>query len=270
MGLRDLISDIEELKYEDNYGVTSEQINSYRAGIDDALEQLRDYIQMDLPRTEILAFAGGMEAEMSRHDAEKGDSWKDCELDDLHDGMGEAVEQWWNNYEYGYEQDADHYLDIANFCMKLWNKAKSIKARVEMGDCGCSAFNALFKIKGPGKTMYIIDIYPSCKECFTPAGVILYKMDKKAMKEWNCENIPELEFPDECEIYIPVLYPEILKSKMLETVTKEELIHDEYDAQGYIEDCLDYGFIDAVRETTEQFKKCRLESEGCDELPDKN
>jgi len=76
------------------------------------------------PRTEILTFADAMEAEMSRHDAEKGDSWKECDINELSDGMGEAVEQWWNNYEYGYEQDADHYLDIANFCMMLWHRTK--------------------------------------------------------------------------------------------------------------------------------------------------
>ena len=116
-----LIGDIEMLKWEDNEGGASQsQIKSYRQGIDDAIETIKETI-----RPEILAFAEAMELEMSRHDAEKGDSWKDCEIDDLEDGMGEAVEQWWNNYEYGYEQDVEHYLDIANFCMMLHWRAKN-------------------------------------------------------------------------------------------------------------------------------------------------
>lgn len=91
-----------------------------------------------------------------------------------------------------------------------------------MGDCGCSAFNALFKFKGPKGITYVIDIYPSCPECCTPAGVIIYAFSKRDMADWGCEDIPELpiEYEGTC---ISVIHPETLKEEMLKSSNEDDL-----------------------------------------------
>ena len=119
MSLTNLISEIEIQKY-----VMRECVKDLGYGSDDIVADIVEEIKKNLPRPEILAFADAMETEMRKHDAENGDSWKEMDVDDLEDGMGEAFEKWWSNYEYGYEQDKDHYLDIATFAMKLWNRTK--------------------------------------------------------------------------------------------------------------------------------------------------
>lgn len=75
-------------------------------------------------RPEIMAFAEAMEAMMARHDEKKGDSWKTMSEEDLIDLMGEHVENWWNDYEYGSDIPPDDYVDIANIAMMIWHKAK--------------------------------------------------------------------------------------------------------------------------------------------------
>jgi hypothetical protein len=75
-------------------------------------------------RPEIMAFAEAMEAEMARHDPEKGDSWKTMPVDKLSDIMGELVESWWHDYAEDYETPAHDYVDIANLAMMIWHRTK--------------------------------------------------------------------------------------------------------------------------------------------------
>jgi hypothetical protein len=75
-------------------------------------------------RPEIMAFAEAMEAEMARHDEEKGDSWKAMPKDDLLDMLGDCFENWWNEYNEGYETEGHDYIAIANYAMMIWHKAK--------------------------------------------------------------------------------------------------------------------------------------------------
>ena len=65
-----------------------------------------------------------------------------------------------------------------------------------MGQCGCGDFQGDFKFKGPGNKWYVLQVYPPCDYCETPAGVILYKFNKKDQELWRINEIPEVEIQD--------------------------------------------------------------------------
>ncbi len=65
-----------------------------------------------------------------------------------------------------------------------------------MGQCGCGDFHGDFKFKGPDGITYVLDVYPSCDYCNTPAGIILYAMGSDDCKIWGVDHIPEIEILD--------------------------------------------------------------------------
>jgi len=67
-------------------------------------------------RKEIELFAMAMEATMCRHDKNKGDSWKSCEIDFLKDKLIEEFD------EYQSSGNKHELVDIANVCMMLFNR----------------------------------------------------------------------------------------------------------------------------------------------------
>jgi hypothetical protein len=83
-------------------------------------------------RPEIMEFAIAMEAEMARHDAEKGDSWKfvfmlaDYYADKLGLLLGclEKIKESQTETEFNEEILAHEAIDIANYCMMIWHKTK--------------------------------------------------------------------------------------------------------------------------------------------------
>lgn len=115
MSLINLISNVESLKYEDNYGITAEQIKAYKAGVDDALEQ----IHHDLPRPEILAFAEAME-KMIMECPELKD-WKAIDTEALKEILYDHM--FYNLVEED-DVNADSYVHLAGFAWMLWWKAK--------------------------------------------------------------------------------------------------------------------------------------------------
>lgn len=65
-----------------------------------------------------------------------------------------------------------------------------------MGACGCGDFQGDFKFKGPGNDYYILQVYPPCAYCETPAGVIIYRMGKTDQTMWRVDEIPEVKILD--------------------------------------------------------------------------
>jgi len=72
-----------------------------------------------IPRREIFQFAHAMEAEMARHDAEKGDSWKECAIDVIQGLLSDNFEDWADAIEGSMISNAK-LIDIANLAMMLW------------------------------------------------------------------------------------------------------------------------------------------------------
>jgi hypothetical protein len=69
-------------------------------------------------RSEIMDFARNMERVMGKHDSIKGDSWKTMSMDELLYLLSEEVEELASNPD-----SHEEFIDIANFCMMLWNRA---------------------------------------------------------------------------------------------------------------------------------------------------
>ena len=65
-----------------------------------------------------------------------------------------------------------------------------------MGQCGCGDYQPDFKFKGPGDIIYVVQIYPSCYYCKTPAGVIIYAFSPEDQQDWDVDHLPEVEISD--------------------------------------------------------------------------
>ena len=72
----------------------------------------------DEPRPEILEFAKAMEATMKKHDARKGNTWKAMSLKELDQLFNNEIEEATIN------GDRSEWVDVANFCMMIWNRMK--------------------------------------------------------------------------------------------------------------------------------------------------
>lgn len=49
-----------------------------------------------------------------------------------------------------------------------------------MCECGCSTGNTIFELPGPGKTIYLLEFGHGCRDCETPAGVIISKIQRNS------------------------------------------------------------------------------------------
>tara|TARA_Y100000034_G_scaffold37602_2_gene46214 strand:+ start:2626 stop:2916 length:291 start_codon:yes stop_codon:yes gene_type:complete len=59
----------------------------------------------------------------------------------------------------------------------------------------------------------VVQFYPSCELCNSPAGVILYKFGPEEMKTWGCHDLPEMSLDEEAA-FLPVLHPDKLRKKI--------------------------------------------------------
>ena len=72
-------------------------------------------------RDEIMEFAYAMETILSKHDKEKGDSWKECPLWYLESKLKEEMDELLSCVE---KQEQQELIDIANIVMMLWHRKK--------------------------------------------------------------------------------------------------------------------------------------------------
>ena len=71
-------------------------------------------------REDLEEFVEEMEKVLSKHDKEKGDSWKTCDKEFLENKLKEEFREWKNTavpLNKGVE-----VIDIANICMMLWHR----------------------------------------------------------------------------------------------------------------------------------------------------
>ena len=65
-----------------------------------------------------------------------------------------------------------------------------------MCECGCGAFGGGFRFPGPDGIVYLLELYPGCGDCDTPAGVIIHRyQDTEEQREWFGDQ-PEMPFID--------------------------------------------------------------------------
>jgi len=81
-------------------------------------------------RPEIILFAEAMESAMRAHDAEKGDSWKECHIYELLIGLNKkfvkvtrAIYTLMHKDEnLGKKELKIETVDLANYCAMVWNR----------------------------------------------------------------------------------------------------------------------------------------------------
>jgi len=86
-----------------------------------------------------------------------------------------------------------------------------------MGECGCGDMQLDFRFKGPGKDIYALELYPSCRYCEAPVQVVLYRFNPKDAKLWDIEDIPEMKISG-IGTQIAIIDLNILKKKVNEVI----------------------------------------------------
>jgi len=93
--------------------------------------------------------------------------------------------------------------------------------------------------------VYSIQIYGSCRDCQTPAGIIFTKHDTEEDREiWDVDHLPELPDDGYGRCYIPMLDPAVLVTKLREWGGPD--VNDDYDVDGFVQDAVPECFRDAV------------------------
>ena len=94
-----------------------------------------------------------------------------------------------------------------------------------MGQCGCGNYGGEFRLPGPGKDIYVIEFYGGCKDCDTPAGIVLYRMNEQEQAQWGALDLPELDMKNwDAGRLLPVMHLSDLQGRLqgyLETVVEE-------------------------------------------------
>lgn len=79
-------------------------------------------------RNEIKTFAEEMEQVMSENDKRKGDSWKEMNINHLLHLLGREYFELNTAVDLNLEElELKELVDIANFCMMIWNRLKEKK-----------------------------------------------------------------------------------------------------------------------------------------------
>lgn len=95
-----------------------------------------------------------------------------------------------------------------------------------MGSCGCGDFAGKYRFPGPGDVVYVLETYPGCDYCDTPAGVVVHRFRDVDEERFWFESLPELPFrnhrgnptadDDTCsEFFQPVIHPEKVMERMV-------------------------------------------------------
>jgi hypothetical protein len=71
-------------------------------------------------REDLEEFVLEMEKVLAKHDKNKGDSWKDCDIKFLENKLKEEFDEW-NSLDNRHKK-GDETIDIANICMMLWHR----------------------------------------------------------------------------------------------------------------------------------------------------
>jgi len=117
-----------------------------------------------------------------------------------------------------------------------------------VGECGCGNTRVDFVLPGPGNVVYGVQLYPSCTNCDTPAGVQIYRWDAArdpSAPSWYEDAAPapwnpyDKDLGDGADICVPVVTPEaLLKSLAKWCKDNKAGVGDDGDDYGSIEDLL--------------------------------
>lgn len=84
-----------------------------------------------------------------------------------------------------------------------------------MGQCGCGEFQGVARIAAPEGRWYGIDIPPPCRDCDTPAGVVIALLEEDWREFW--EGLPIVELGDD----LPEVGFSVLSTKQLHALLEK-------------------------------------------------
>ena len=98
-----------------------------------------------------------------------------------------------------------------------------------MGQCGCGDTTPDYQFPGPDGVIYAIQIYQSCHDCQSPAGVEIYRFDPNSedTEDW-VRGVPELDFMGyphddtrDAQAFISVLDPEHMVAALVKVAEED-------------------------------------------------
>ncbi len=63
-----------------------------------------------------------------------------------------------------------------------------------MCECGCSMGNPTYRLQGPAGVCYVIELYPGCRNCSAPPGMVIKRIHKNHDNRDELAEIPHLPF----------------------------------------------------------------------------
>lgn len=126
-----------------------------------------------------------------------------------------------------------------------------------MGACGCINNEIpIYRFPGPNELTYVINVYPSCSYCDTPAGVTIDLIGDEELKFLGLEHVEEV-FQDRKRVDlgpgIPVIDKNVLKKAIIDAIPRHEAL-DDFGAEEVASETLEK-FSDVVYETVREWQK---------------
>lgn len=127
-----------------------------------------------------------------------------------------------------------------------------------MCECACGNIEGQLRFPAPDGDVYILDIYPGCRDCDTPAGVTIYRFTQAEVAEWHVGDARPLRV-DNAGAAVSVIGARVLAETMLSWL---RAVDGEYEAEGAIEDGVDECFYTAARKTIAEWEALDRENQG--------
>ena len=86
-----------------------------------------------------------------------------------------------------------------------------------MGACGCIGINYPFKEELADGRILLVGVYPSCRYCDSPAGVLFWAVSKQDFQDWHQRAKPLLDGQEMTAI--PVADPRFIREAMTKALT---------------------------------------------------
>lgn len=85
-----------------------------------------------------------------------------------------------------------------------------------MCECGCISMGEFWQIPGPNESIYVIQKYPGCHDCSSPAGIIFRKLDQNDIDLFDYRHLKSLDYREvfDKSAEIPFIDEENLKKEL--------------------------------------------------------
>lgn len=113
-----------------------------------------------------------------------------------------------------------------------------------MCECGCVGMGPKYKLPGPIGTTYTIQVYPGCRDCGTPIGLVVSHFAAEVANDHAIEDVAPMKleevFSGHSEAAITILHPPNLRHELASFLLGAAVVGDKIEAEVTAEDAVDH------------------------------